>query len=133
MTDTRGHGSKLGRKQEAVILALLETNTIAEAAQQTGLSESTIQRWMQLPQFRKAYRQAKRDMVEGATKKLLRTMGAAAIKLEKIMNDPSTPVGWQVSAATRILDRGRWAHENDDLAERIEALEEEQRQRGNEG
>ena len=129
MSDAPGHGSKLPRKQEAVIAALLECDTIGEAAKRTGVAASTIRRWMQLSQFRKAYQRSKRDLVEGATNRMLRTMSKAAAKLEAVLDDPKASLGWQLSAATRILDRGRWAFESDDLAQRIEALEEQQRRR----
>jgi hypothetical protein len=129
VSDLNGHGEKLSRRQELLIAALLETDTLAQAAERARVSTATIRRWMQLPQFRAAYQRAKRDLIEAATNRLLKTMGKAAQKLESVMDDPKAPLGWQVSAATRILDRGRWAYETDDLAERIAQLEDQQQRR----
>jgi len=57
---------KLGRKQEALIASLLTEATHAAAAAQAGVSEATVQRWLHLPEFQTAYRQARRQLVECA-------------------------------------------------------------------
>lgn len=55
-----GHGTKIGRKQEDAIAALLTQPTLAEAARQTGVGEKTLRRWQQDPSFQSAYREARR-------------------------------------------------------------------------
>jgi len=59
-----GHGQKLTSKQEALIAALLTEPTYAAAAAKAGVGETTLYRWLQLPPFRTAYRQARRELVE---------------------------------------------------------------------
>jgi hypothetical protein len=55
-----GHGSKIGRKQEQAIAALLSNRSIEEAAHTAGIGGTTLLRWIQEPQFNKAYRKARR-------------------------------------------------------------------------
>ncbi len=61
-----GHSQSLSTNQEYVLAALLSESTYAAAAAKTGVAKSTICRWMQLPEFRAAYRQARRELVEFA-------------------------------------------------------------------
>jgi transposase len=129
MIDGRGHGSKLGRRKELLIASLLQTDTIAEAAAQAGVSVPTVSRWMKLPEFQKAYREAVQDLVDRATRRLVRSMDGAAGKLERIMNDPQTPVGVQLSAAVKILERGSDANWEENIKSRIDELERQQLER----
>src|SRR5438094_887680 len=61
----RGHGQKLTSKQETLIAALLTEPTYAAAAAKAGVGTATLYRWMHLPEFRAAYRRARRELVEG--------------------------------------------------------------------
>ena len=56
-----GHGAQLGRKMDAAIAALLTHRSIEEAAKATGIGTQTLMRWMKLPEFDSAYREARRD------------------------------------------------------------------------
>jgi DNA-directed RNA polymerase specialized sigma24 family protein len=49
-------------KQEAAIAALLTEPTYARAAAVAGISEGTLYRWLHLPAFRAAFRQARRGL-----------------------------------------------------------------------
>jgi len=123
------HSGK-ARQRELFLAALLSGASVAQAAEQACISERTAFRWLEDAEFQAEYQRAKRNLVDTATNRLLRSMDKAAAKLESVMDDPKTPQGLQIAAATRILDRGRWAHENDDLAVRIAALEEDEKHRG---
>jgi Helix-turn-helix domain len=46
-----GFSGKLGRKQEAAILALLSTRTVEEAARVVHISPRTLYRWQKEPEF----------------------------------------------------------------------------------
>ena len=61
-----GHGQKLTSRQEALIAALLTEPTYAAAAIKAGVGKTTMYRWLHLPAFRKAYREARRELVEHA-------------------------------------------------------------------
>ncbi len=56
-----GHGAKFGRKKEEAIAALLTQRNIEEAARSIDVAPKTLLRWLQVPEFRKAYREARRE------------------------------------------------------------------------
>ena len=56
--------TKMNRKAEALIAALLTERTQALAAVKAGISEATAQRWLRDPRFQSAYRLARRSIVE---------------------------------------------------------------------
>ena len=70
-------GTKLTRKQEALIAALLTESTHAAAAAKAGVSEATLHRWLHLPGFQDAYRGARRQLVEGAIGRIQAATGTA--------------------------------------------------------
>ena len=51
-----GHGAKFGRKMEQAIAALLSHRSLEAAAREVGVSVNTLQRWMNDPEFDRAYR-----------------------------------------------------------------------------
>ena len=68
--------TKLNRKQEALIAALLTEPTHAAAAVKAGVSEATLHRWLRLADFQAAYRQARRRIVETAIGRLQQAASA---------------------------------------------------------
>ena len=55
-----GHGAKFGRKKEEAIAALLTQPSIEQAARVAGVGPKTLLRWLKLPEFQAAYREARR-------------------------------------------------------------------------
>jgi hypothetical protein len=98
-----GHGQKLTRKMEVLIGNLLTEPTYAEAARKTGISEPTLYRWLALPDFRKAYRDARRRIVEGAVGRLQAAAGTAVDTLLAVARDGKKD-GDRVRAAVALLD-----------------------------
>jgi DNA-binding MurR/RpiR family transcriptional regulator len=119
----RDKGSKLSRKQQIVIGALLESTTIKVAAQNAGVGEASIYRWLQDYKFRCAFRDAKRRVVEQAVTHLQQACGEAVDVLRLIMQDSNSPANSRVSSARTILDMAIRAVEIEDLTSRIERLE----------
>jgi hypothetical protein len=97
----KGHGQKLTRKQEAVIVALLTEPTHAAAAARAGIGEATLHRWLQLPTFRSAYRRARRAIIETAIGRLKQAAGQAVETLERNLN--CIRPGSEIRAALGIL------------------------------
>jgi hypothetical protein len=119
----KGHGSKFDRKQEEAIAALLTQPNIEEAARVTGIGSTTLVRWLQIPEFQAAYREARRAAFSQSIARLQQASSAAVSVLVKIMVDPDAPTSSRVRAADVVLDRASKAIELEDLDQRIAELE----------
>ena len=53
-------GSKFTRKMEEAIAALLTQRNVEEAARTAGIGTQTMLRWLKIPEFQTAYREARR-------------------------------------------------------------------------
>jgi hypothetical protein len=118
-----GHGSKFSRKMEEAIAALLTQRNIEDAAKTAGIGTQTLLRWLKVPEFDKAYRQARRAAFSQSTARLQQSTGAAVSTLLKIMVDASTPPSVRVRAADSVLDHAKQAIEIEDVEVRVAALE----------
>ena len=74
----------MARKQEAVIAALLTEPTYAMAAAKAGVSESTVYKWLRQPAFCKAFRAARRELVDNAMGRVQAATGHAVDTLVQI-------------------------------------------------
>ncbi len=99
----KGHGQKLTRKQETLIAALLTEPTHAAAAAKAGVSEATLHRWLNLPEFQAAYRQARRELVEGAVGRVQAAAGQAVDTLLAVAREGAKDSD-RVRAAVALLD-----------------------------
>lgn len=118
----KGHGEKLSRKQQQAISALLTHSTIKAAAKATGIANTTMWRWLQLPQFQAEYRAARRQVVELAIARLQHATGTAVAALTKNLTCGQPSV--EVRAALGILDQAIKAVEIFELEGRLIAIEE---------
>ena len=117
----RGHGEKLTRKQEAAIAALLSEATVGGAAEHAGVSEASLWRWLKMPDFQAAYREARREVMEKAVAQLQNSAWAASTTLVRLLGAGSDSV--RLRAATTILDQANKGLEMMDFEERLAALE----------
>jgi hypothetical protein len=115
--------TKLGRKQEQAIAALMTQRNVDEAAKAAGVGVRTLWRWLKIPEFQAAYREARRTAFSQAIARLQQGGSAAATTLIKIMVDPKEPAAARVRAADCILSHGVRAIEIEDLAARLDQLE----------
>ena len=118
-----GHGAKLGRKQEEAIAALLSQRSIEDAARACGVGARTLIRWLKLPEFSVAYREARRATFSQSIARLQQATSAAVSTLLKVMVDPSTPASTRVRAADSVLDHSAKAIEIEDIEARVAELE----------
>jgi hypothetical protein len=116
-------GSKFTRKKEEAIVALLTQRNIEEAAKSIGIGTQTLLRWLKIPEFEKAYREARRAAFAQATARLQQATGAAVSTLLKIMVDTNAPASTRVRAADSVLDHAKQAIEIEDIDVRVAALE----------
>jgi DNA-binding MurR/RpiR family transcriptional regulator len=119
----KGHGEKQSRKQDVAILALLTEPTIRGAAEKAGISEATLWRWMQKPDFDEKYQEAKRQSVTHATARLRQSMTIAVDTLVEIAKNPRAQAMARVVASKTIIESAMKAHELEDVEERLKALE----------
>ena len=122
----------LTRRQECAIGALLCERTHEMAAKKSGVSAATLRRWLRLPAFRSAYREARRAAVESAIGQLQQATTEAVEALRR--NIKCGAAGHEIRAALGILDHAVQGIELMDLLEEVEnvkaqvaALEERQR------
>jgi transposase-like protein len=118
-----GHGTKFGRKKEEAIAALLTQRNIEEAAKAVGIGANTLLRWLKVPVFQTAYREARRAAFGQAVARLQQGTSAAATTLLKTMIDPGTPASVRVRAAEAIFNHAAKAIEIEDIEARVAALE----------
>ena len=116
-------GSILVRTQEDAIAALLTQRNVEEAARAAGIGARTLLRWLQLPEFQAAYRQARREAFGQAVARLQQGTSAAATTLLKTMIDPATPASVRVRAAEAIFNHAAKAIEIEDIEARVSDLE----------
>lgn len=123
MEKAPGHGEKASRKREIFIACLLTEPNIREAAKKAGIGENTGWRWLQDPDFQKDYQEARRMAVSQAIAQLQQATTEAVATLRYIMNNNQATTASRVSAARIVLDTALKAVELEDLALRIEILE----------
>jgi len=119
----KGHGTQFERKKEEAIAALLIQRNLEEAAKAVGIATNTLLGWMKVPEFQKAYREARRAAVGQATARLQQATSAAATTLLKTMVDPATPASVRVRAAEAIFNHAAKAIEIEDIEARVTELE----------
>ena len=117
----KGHGEKLSRKQEVAIAALLTEPTMVAAAQDAGVGEVTLWRWLKQEGFTSAYRAARRQAVENAIAQLQVASGKAVETLVDCLEAEGDSV--RLRAAVAILEQSSKGIELLDLEERLAALE----------
>jgi hypothetical protein len=129
-----GHGSKFGRRKEQAIASLLTSRSMEDAAKAARISSTTLKRWLQLPEFKAAYLEARREVVRQANARIQQCSGAAASVLVRLMADPATPASVRARTALAILECANQSLELEDIEGRIARLEEsEERERPDRG
>ncbi len=125
--DDLHHG--LTAPQERAIIALLNEQSISRAAAVAEVGQRTLYRWLRQPEFSRAYREARREAFGQAIALTQRYAPLAVNTLAQVMMDDGAPTSSKVAAATTILRFGREGIELDDLAARVDALEQATPQR----
>lgn len=125
MAEKKGHGEKQSRLQELAIVNLLTQPTITDAAQNTGVNERTLYRWMKEEEFREKYDNARKQMVNQALVYLQSLTGKATKKLEEIIDDNNTPANVKVSAIRTVLDNVVKIKELQEIEQELENLKQQ--------
>jgi hypothetical protein len=88
-----------------------------------GVVPNTLLRWMKLPEFQAAYREARRAAFAQAIARLQQGASAAATTLLKTMIDPATLASVRVRAAECVMNQATKAIEIEDIEVRVTALD----------
>ena len=118
-----GPGSKFTRKKEEAVAALLTQRNVEEAARTAGIGTQTLLRWLKIPEFQAAYREARRAAFSQSIARLQQATSAAVSTLLKVMVDPATPASTRVRAADSVLDHSAKSIEIEDIEARVSELE----------
>jgi len=113
----------LNHRQSQAIIALMSEPSIERAAAKAGINERTLRRWLDVPDFQRAYRAARRQTFNQAIGLVVKYATLAVSTLVQTMADKDASHHAKVAAATAILKFGREGIELDDLSGRIEAIE----------
>ncbi len=119
----KGHGAKFERKHEEAVAALLTQRNMEEAAKSVGISTNTLLSWTKVPEFQKAYREARRAAFQQSIARLQQGTSAAASTLIKLLIDPATPAAVKARVADSIFNHAAKAIEIEDIEARVAALE----------
>ena len=118
-----GHGAKLGRKMEQAVIAMLTARNLEEAAKSVGVSTKTLLRWQKLPEFDRAFREAKTVTFRQSLARLQQASGPAVTTLLKILVDPNAQMAVKARCAYYILDQTRKGMETEEIEVRVAELE----------
>jgi hypothetical protein len=124
---------ELTPNQQRALEALLTANTVSEAAERAELSPRTLWRYLADPAFQEVYREH-RAMLLQQTITALQRVGAEAVAVLQDSISPEEEANLRLRAARSALDhmfRGveteRKIREQEEILERLEALEEERK------
>jgi hypothetical protein len=121
-----GHGSKFGRKIEQAIAAVLLHRNLEEAAKAVGISAATLKRWKQLPEFKAAHLEPRKELVFQTNTRMQQNCGAAASALFKLMADPATLASIRARTAQCVVECANKSLELEDFEVRLARLEEKE-------
>jgi hypothetical protein len=121
--DTTGRdGPLLKPKQVRLIAALCVEPDIRAACRAARCGKSSLYRWQADPIFRDALQRARADATEQALNGLRALAGRAVAVLGKLLDGAETE-RTALDAAKAIIDRAFRVAENEDIARRLDALE----------
>ena len=80
-------GTRVG-KADQIMVALLEHGSIEKASAALGVSDVTVWRWLQRPEFQEAYRRARREAFSRSVARLQHASSAAVSTSERIGIEP---------------------------------------------
>lgn len=115
----------LKTKQHKAIAALLSAKDVQSAAQQAGVGERTLHRWLdEDPEFKAALREAEGRAIDDAVRRLVGATNSALSVVMVIMLDAKNPASVRLRAAISILDQMVKLVELNNFEQRIARLEE---------
>jgi hypothetical protein len=118
-----GDVTNLKPKQEEAILALLSNRNVEETARAVKITPRTLYRWLNEPEFDRAYRKARRKAFGQATARLQQASSAAVTVMMKTMVDTNAGASVRLRAADMVYSHAAKAIEIEDFDLRLSELE----------
>lgn len=109
--------------QEKAVLAILNTRTLQEAANQCGVAYITLRRWTKQPGFIARFHQLRRELAAQAVSRAQASIGIGLDVLVKLATDETTPPPVRLGAAWKLVEFGLRAAEDDSLRDQVARLE----------
>lgn len=109
--------------QDQFIVALLEHPTLDKAASVLGVSDVTLWRCLEKPEFAEAFRKARREAFSQSIARLQHASNAAVGTLLRVMTDREPPAASRVRAADVVLQTALRGMEIEDIDARLRQLE----------
>ena len=114
---------KYSRMKPQAVIAVLSAPTLKQAAQDLGISESTMYRWLEKEDFLEAMREARQQATKQAFAKLQKGTSRMVDVLFSIAEDQMAPHSARVSAAKSVLDAVIKVTEDEEIICRLNRLE----------
>jgi transposase len=109
--------------KEKILIALLETSSIRDAAKRIGICEATIYNYLKDKEFLAEYRNARRQTVESAIAQMQNAASEAVERLKELQYCENPAVA--ARCAQIIYESSVKGMETTDILERLEAIENE--------
>jgi DNA-binding MurR/RpiR family transcriptional regulator len=109
--------------KEKVLIALIETSSVREAAKKSGIGEATVYRFLQDKAFLSEYRNARRQTVETAIAQMQNAASEAVERLKELQYCENPAVA--ARCAQIIFENSVKGMETLDILERLEKIEDE--------
>ncbi len=112
------------QKLQRIAQAMFEHGSAQKAAAALGMSEVTVWRWTQKPEFQEAYSEVRREALSRSGRRLLQGSNAAAATLLKLMVSEGTPAAVRARTAESVMQHAEKTYELEDVVLRLKRLEE---------
>ena len=109
--------------EERALSALLTSKTKLEAAEKAGITDRTMRRYFENPEFCQRYREAFAGVVQDATRRAQQLLEPALSTLQTVMEDAEIPAQARITAAKSIIDYSLKLTEQADILEQLRELE----------
>ena len=116
-------GGRLTPSKHKALAALLTCPTKKAAAEKIGITEKSLHNYFKDSEFVEAYNQAFAGVVQDATRAAQQTLQPALSTLKEIMEDADIAPAVRVQACRTALEYAIRLTDQNDLAERLAALE----------
>lgn len=110
-------------KRAKALEALLDGENVQDAAALAGVNRKTLTRWLQEPEFWRAYQLHSNGALQLAAHRLTNKLDKAVELLGDIMDDSDAPAGVRLRAAQLALDGALRLLDGAEFAVRLAALE----------